>query len=122
DDYKRNLGRTSYNNNLSNEQASGGEFGAGTALPTWIDFMQATALSNPVVSIDPPNNISMARIDSKSGLLTYQTDYTSLFEYFKEGTVPTEYVNEVVDFETSTYSSGSQSTPGNAPVSHDDLF
>ncbi|MGB5444426.1 MAG: PBP1A family penicillin-binding protein, partial [Psychromonas sp.] len=42
DDYKRNLGRTSYNNNLSNEQASGGEFGAGTALPTWIDFMQAT--------------------------------------------------------------------------------
>ncbi len=122
DDFQRDLGRTRYNNNLDKEQTTGGEFGASTAQPAWIEFMQATALSNPALSIDPPNKISTARIDRKSGLLTYQTDHSSLFEYFTEDSVPTEYENRVNDFETKAFSSGNGSAPANAPASHDELF
>ncbi|HEY5716435.1 MAG TPA: penicillin-binding transpeptidase domain-containing protein, partial [Psychromonas sp.] len=122
DDFQRELGRTRYNNNLGKEQATGGEFGASTALPAWIEFMQATALSKPVQTVDIPEKISTARIDRKSGLLTYQTDHTTLFEYFTEDTVPTEYINRATDAEVKIFSQGNHSTPGNAPSSQDDLF
>ncbi|PKF61478.1 penicillin-sensitive transpeptidase [Psychromonas sp. psych-6C06] len=92
DNYNRDLGRASINRNLGDEQTYGGEFGARTALPAWIDFMQQTALSQPIVRKTIPNTISTARIDAVTGLLTRQTDHTSLFEYFKRGTMPTEYV------------------------------
>ena len=122
DDYQRNLGRTSYNNNLGKNQAYGGEFGGRTALPAWIAFMEATALSKSVQAVDIPANISTARIDSKSGLLTHQTDYTSLFEYFTVGTLPTEYVDRATDFDTEVSSQGDLSPTDNAPSSQDELF
>ena len=40
-----------------------------------------------------PLNISNARIDLATGLLTNKSDYTTRFEYFKNGTVPTKYVD-----------------------------
>ena len=93
DDFARDLGKTRFNQNLGKEQITGGEFGAKTALPAWIEFMQQTALSQPVVIAEKPINISTARIDLASGLLTNRTDYTTRFEYFKNDTVPTEYVD-----------------------------
>ena len=92
DNFARDLGKTSLNKNLTKEQISGGEFGAKTAQPAWIAFMKATALSQPVVIAEKPVNISTARIDLASGLLTNKTDYTTRFEYFKNDSVPTEYV------------------------------
>ena len=92
DDFSRDLGKTSFNQNLGKEQVTGGEFGAKTALPAWIEFMQEIALSQPVVIPEKPMNIATARIDLASGLLTNKTDHTTRFEYFKSDSVPTEYV------------------------------
>ena len=92
DNFDRDLGRARYNNNLDKEQRYGGEFGAVTALPAWIEFMQETTASEPVVLSEKPINISTARIDLVTGLLTYKTDHTTRFEYFKNGTEPKEYV------------------------------
>jgi len=94
DNFDRDLGRASYNNNLNKEQSYGGEFGASTALPTWIEFMLETTSSQPVIFPEKPMNISSARIDLATGLLTNKTDYTTRFEYFKSGSVPTEYVEQ----------------------------
>jgi penicillin-binding protein 1A len=91
DDFGGDLGKTSFNKNLGKEQISGGEFGAKTALPAWIEFMQESALNQPVRVQEKPINIATARIDLETGLLTNKTDYTTRFEYFKNGTVPTEY-------------------------------
>ena len=94
DDFSRDLGRTSFNNNLGKNQQAGGEFGAQTAQPAWIEFMQTIALTEPVKDDLTPATISTARIDLKTGLLTKKTDYTTRFEYFKTDTTPTEYSPE----------------------------
>jgi len=98
DNFDRDLGKASVNSNLDKTQVSGGEFGARTALPAWIDFMQQTALSQPVLKKVRPSAISTARIDSNTGLLTNKTDYSSLFEYFNAGTIPTEYIEQPEQF------------------------
>jgi len=122
DDFNLDLGRASYNNNLDKDQTTGGEFGAKTAQPAWIEFMQETALSNPEVTVDMPKQISTVRIDRKSGLLTYQTDHNTLFEYFSADTVPAEYVDRAAVFNEQTYTEGNQDIPDNAPTSADELF
>ena len=93
DNFNRDLGKANFNQNLGKEQITGGEFGARTALPAWAEFMKEIALSQPVVILEKPMNISTARIDLATGLLTNKTDYTTRFEYFKNGSVPTEYVD-----------------------------
>lgn len=122
DDFNLDLGRTSYNNNLDKEQTYGSEFGAKTAQPAWIEFMQETASSNPEVTVDTPSQISTVRIDRKSGLLTYETDHTTLFEYFTAGSIPTEYVDRTAIFKDKTITEGNQDIPYNAPTSVDELF
>lgn len=91
DNFNRELGRVSTNKNLSKSQIVGGESGGRTALPAWIDFMVKTAKHEPVYQPPRPMTISSARIDRATGLLSSTTDYTSLFEFFKQGTIPTEY-------------------------------
>jgi penicillin-binding protein 1A len=109
DDFDRDLGKTSFNKNLEKEQIYGGEFGAKTAQPAWIEFMQQIASSQPVVTTERPMNISTARIDLATGLLTNKTDHTTRFEYFKNGSVPTEFASP------STFNEGqsSQGEPQN---------
>ena len=92
DNFDRNLGKTTFNDNLAEDQVRGGEFGAKTALPAWISFMKDVALARPVIKEQIPLKIATARIDLATGLLTNKTDYTTRFEYFKNGTVPTKYV------------------------------
>jgi penicillin-binding protein 1A len=92
DDFERTLGEVSSNENLEKDQVTGGEFGARTALPAWTDFMQATMADQPTFQPPQPITISTARIDRATGLLSSATDHTTLFEFFKTGTTPTEYV------------------------------
>ncbi|GLS90649.1 penicillin-binding protein 1A [Psychromonas marina] len=106
DNFNRNLGTANYNQNLGKEQVTGGEFGARTALPAWNMFMQKVALTQPVVKKVTPNTISTARIDRETGLLTRKTDYTSLFEYFEAGTMPSEYVEQPNRFEFNDSNNG----------------
>lgn len=94
DDHSRNLGRTSWNNNQDKNQISGAEAGAKTAQPAWIEFMKNALEGVPVQRKQLPEDIIQVRIDRDSGKLSNQNDYTSMFEYFEEGTEPTESVSE----------------------------
>jgi len=94
DDFNRQLGHASRNRNITTPQIFGAEFGAKTALPAWNTFMLNSAMDQPIVPIKRLRTISIARIDRATGLLTRKTDNTTLFEYFKAGTVPTQYVNK----------------------------
>jgi penicillin-binding protein 1A len=94
DDHQRNLGKTTYNNNLTNNQIVGSEFGAKSAQPAWITFMQSALPLFIEESFEPPVNIVSVRIDKITGKLTTKTDRSSEFEYFIAGTEPTEYVTE----------------------------
>jgi penicillin-binding protein 1A len=92
DNHNRQLGRVTPNINLGKNQISGGEAGAKTAQPAWIEFMASALKDTSERSNVLPKNIVQVRIDRESGLLTNKSDYTTRFEYFIQGTEPTEYV------------------------------
>lgn len=94
DDPSRNLGQSVYNNNLDREQVVGGEFGGRSAQPAWISFMKVALADLPVEPFQPPTEIVSVRIDKATGKLTNKTDKTAIFEYFRLGKTPTEYVNK----------------------------
>ncbi|MCC4237154.1 PBP1A family penicillin-binding protein [Vibrio anguillarum] len=96
DDHNRNLGRTTENSNVDDDGVSGAEAGAKTAQPAWIDFMRQVLLDVPAQDKPIPANIVRVRIDIDTGLLTNKFDSSSMFEYFIQGTEPTEYVAESV--------------------------
>jgi penicillin-binding protein 1A len=110
DDHQRKLGRTTANANLGNDQITGAEAGAKTAQPAWVDFMSMALEGHEVVAQQVPNDITRVRIDRDSGLLTNKTDGSTMFEYFKIGTEPTEYVQEsLTDTLYSSDESGGES-------------
>ncbi|MFT5756228.1 MAG: penicillin-binding protein 1A [Alteromonadaceae bacterium] len=90
----RELGRTTSNTNLGKDQTKGGEAGAKTAQPAWIDFMKEALKGYPVEPFKQPYGLLSVRIDKKTGKLTNKTDKTSQFEYFTVDTAPTEYVTQ----------------------------
>jgi penicillin-binding protein 1A len=94
DDPKYMLGKTLYNSNLDKNQTVGKEFGARSAQPAWIDFMQVALANIEPQTLVPPLDIVSVRIDKATGKLTTKTDRTSQLEYFRVGNVPTEYVNK----------------------------
>ncbi len=93
DNHARSLGQATQNKNLTDTQVFGGESGAKTAQPGWIDFMKEALENVPVERKKLPKDIVIVRIDRKSGLLTRRSDSSSRFEYFEKGTAPTEYVS-----------------------------
>lgn len=94
DDPSRNLGSSSYNKNLDKNQIVGKEFGAKSAQPAWISFMRTALEDLPPEPFMQPENIVSVRIDKLTGKLTKRNDNTSIFEYFKVGSAPTEYVTK----------------------------
>ncbi|OIN25433.1 penicillin-binding protein 1A [Vibrio barjaei] len=94
DDHQRKLGRTTANPNLGKDQITGAEAGAKTAQPAWVDFMHIALEGHPQQAKQIPNDITRVRIDRDSGMLTNKTDGSTMFEYFKIGTEPKEYVQD----------------------------
>ncbi|WP_375751685.1 penicillin-binding protein 1A [Vibrio sp. HN007] len=95
DSHERKLGRTSNNTNLSkDEQSPGGEAGAKTAQPAWVDFMKVALEGVPSQRKVIPSDIVRVRIDRDSGLLTKQSGSKTMFEYFLSGTEPTEFIED----------------------------
>ncbi|WP_404400616.1 penicillin-binding protein 1A [Idiomarina seosinensis] len=99
DDVSRQLGRTSMHPLLdSSQQAiSGGEAGAKTALPGWILYMEEAVKEYPADNLMIPPGVVNVRIDLETGKLTHRTNYTTRFEYFINGTEPTDYVDRSQD-------------------------
>ena len=95
DSHTRELGRTSRNANLKeNEQVYGGEAGAKTAQPAWVNFMRVALDGIPAQRKKLPPNIVRARIDRETGLLTHKSGDSTMFEYFEKGTEPKQYVED----------------------------
>ena len=95
DEPNRPLGKTRYNKNLPKDQLYGGESGAKTALPAWIDFMEQILPSIPITYREIPDSIISVRVDRETGLLSRKTDHSTLFEYFIKGTEPDQYTDSV---------------------------
>jgi penicillin-binding protein 1A len=67
------------------------ETGAAAALPVWLGFMQRAHADVPVRVFEAPEGIVFARIDAETGLLPVPESLKTIFECFKEGTVPADY-------------------------------
>jgi penicillin-binding protein 1A len=68
-----------------------GETGSRAASPIWLGFMQRVMADRPVKVFEVPEGIVFTRIDAETGLLPIPESKETIFECFKEGTVPTEY-------------------------------
>jgi penicillin-binding protein 1A len=68
-----------------------GETGARAASPIWLDFMQKILQNEPAHIFQVPEGVVFAKIDAQTGLLPIPESKETIFECFKEGTVPTQY-------------------------------
>jgi len=67
-----------------------GEAGGVTAGPIWTEFMQGLLKNEPVRVFQVPEGVVFAKIDAETGLLPIPESKKTLFECFKEGSVPIE--------------------------------
>ena len=71
-----------------------GETGSRAASPIWIGFMQRLLADKPVRVFQVPEGVVFSKIDAETGLLPIPESKKTIFECFKEGTVPTEYTKK----------------------------
>jgi penicillin-binding protein 1A len=71
-----------------------GETGSRAASPIWLDFMQTILKDKPIRVFQVPEGVVFAKIDAETGLLAIPESKETIFESFKEGTVPTEYTKK----------------------------
>ncbi len=68
-----------------------GENGSRTASPIWLEFMKNVLEGKPAKTFKVPEGIVFAKIDAKTGLLPIEESEKTIFECFKEGTLPKEH-------------------------------
>lgn len=71
-----------------------GETGSRAASPIWIGFMQRLLADKPIRVFQVPGGVVFSKIDAETGLLPIPESKKTIFECFKEGTVPTEYTKK----------------------------
>ena len=80
------------------------ETGAVAAIPPWLGFMKRVLANHPAQVFEPPEGVVFAKIDAETGLLPVPESRKTIFECFKDGTVPSEFtkrpgeVKETEDF------------------------
>ena len=70
------------------------ETGSRAASPIWLGFMKKVLVGKPVRVFQVPEGVVFSKIDAKTGLLPIPESEKTIFESFKEGTVPTEYTKK----------------------------
>jgi len=77
------------------EQSLGkGETGSRAASPIWLGFMERILKDKPVRVFQVPEGVVFSKIDAETGKLPIPESKKTIFECFKEGTVPTEYTKK----------------------------
>ncbi len=77
---------------LDQEESLGrGESGSRAASPIWLEYMANALEGKPVQTFNVPEGIVFAKVDADTGLLPSEASQKTIFECFKEGTVPTEH-------------------------------
>ena len=80
------------------------ETGAVAASPVWLGFMKKVLSNESVKAFQAPEGVIFAKIDAETGLLPVAETRKTIFECFKEGTVPSDFskrpgeVKEAEDF------------------------
>lgn len=77
--------------NDSKSSLGKGETGSRSASPIWLGFMKKALANKPVRVFQIPDGVVFSKIDAKTGLLPVPESKKTLFECFKDGTVPTEF-------------------------------
>lgn len=67
------------------------ETGSRAASPIWLGFMQKILADKPVRAFQVPEGVVFSKVDAETGLLPIPESKKTIFECFKEGTVPTEH-------------------------------
>jgi len=70
------------------------ETGSRAAIPIWLDFMKTALHDTPVNVFPVPEGVVFSKIDAETGLLPIPETKKTIFECFKEGTIPTEYTKK----------------------------
>ncbi len=70
------------------------ETGSRAASPIWLGFMKEILKDKLVKVFQVPEGVVFAKIDAETGLLPIPESKKTIFECFKEGTVPTEYTKK----------------------------
>jgi len=70
------------------------ETGSRAASPIWLGFMKRVLEDKPIRVFRVPEGVVFAKIDAETGLLPIPESKKTIFECFKEGTVPTEYTKK----------------------------
>jgi penicillin-binding protein 1A len=86
-----------------------GETGGVAACPVWTGFMKRALANKPVQIFPVPEGIVFAKIDADTGLLAGPETQNTLFECFKEGSLPIKVsagkssANELEELSKSVY-------------------
>jgi len=70
------------------------ETGSRAASPIWLGFVRKVLEGKPIRVFQVPEGVVFSKIDAETGLLPIPESKKTIFECFKEGTVPTEYTRE----------------------------
>lgn len=70
------------------------ETGSRAASPIWLGFMKKILKDKPVRVFQMPEGVVFSKIDAETGLLPSAESKKTIFECFKDGTVPTEYTKK----------------------------
>jgi penicillin-binding protein 1A len=92
------------------------EYGSRAALPIWIDFMREALAGKPEHTMEEPVDIESVRIDPVSGLLARTGQSNAMFEYFLQGTEPTEVASYAESLPAPIF----DATHDDAHYGHDD--
>ncbi len=71
-----------------------GETGSKAASPVWLGFMKHVLADKPVRVFHIPEGVVFSKIDAETGLLPIPESKRTVFECFKEGTLPTEHTTK----------------------------
>lgn len=71
------------------------ETGSRAASPIWLGFMKKILKNKPVGVFNVPEGVVFSKIDAETGLLPSSESKKTIFECFKDGTVPTEYTKKL---------------------------
>ncbi|MFZ5569009.1 MAG: penicillin-binding protein 1A [Thermodesulfobacteriota bacterium] len=75
----------------SERSLGAGETGARAASPIWLGFMKRVLADQPIEVFQVPEDVVFTQIDADTGKLPIPESTNTIFECFKQGTVPTEY-------------------------------
>jgi len=71
-----------------------GETGSRAASPIWLGFMKRVLADKPIRVFQVPEGVVFTKIDAETGLLPISESEKTVFECFKEGTVPTQFTKK----------------------------